>query len=565
MSEAGYRRSSRLASLLPAAGWLPGYNTSWLVGDAIAGVVLAGLLIPEGMAYAGIVGVPPQAGLYAAAAGLVLYALFGSSRHVSVSATSSTAVMTSAAVVSLGIADPGRYAAMVAALVIVAGLMFLIGGIIGFGFVSDFMARPVITGFIFGLALLIIVRQLPKLLGVPKVSGHFFPMVRGLIGSLGQTNMTTLALGASFLVILIVFTRFVPRIPGALAVLVLGIGAVTGLSLTNEGVAIVGTVPGGLPGFNIPDVAFADIVSMLPAAGGIALVAFAESLGTARTLAAKYSYDINPNQELKAVGIANIGSGLFGGIVVGGGLSGSAANDGAGAKTELSNLFASLTVVATLLFLTPVFHNLPEAALGAIVIHAVRHMLDVETLRRYASLRVEGPIVSLAALMGVLLFDILPGLLLAIGISIALLIREASRPRVAILGKRPGTTDWMNQDHHPETVQAPGALVCRIEGVMFFGNAEYIREHILAAVREHREPPMVVLDMEMIPHTDITATIMLSQLIKELRAEGARVAMAEVRGPVHKMLERDGIIERLGADMIFYTIDDAVAAAGSKD
>lgn len=562
MSEIKGVRSGRLASFMPITSWLRHYHRKWLLTDALAGIALAGLLIPEGMAYAGMVGVPPQAGLYAAMAGLFIYAVFGTSRQMSVAATSATAVMTYAAIASVDASDPGRYASLVAALVIMAGLMFLLAGVIRLGFISDFMARPVIKGFVFGLALLIIVRQIPKLLGTPKVSGGFFQMAREVIGSLDQTNMTTLTLGIIALLTLVIFTRFVPRVPGALAVLVLGIGSVTALGLDNNGVAIVGAVPGGLPRLSIPDVSLADLTTMFPAALGILLVAYAEGLGTARTFAARHHYDIASNQELKALGYANLASGLLGGIIVGGGLSGSAANESAGAKTELSTLVASAAVIATLLLLTPVFHNLPEVALGAIVIHAVRHMLDLKAMRRYASLRAEGPIVASAALLGVLIFDILPGLIIATGISLLLLLREVSRPRVAVLGRRPGTNDWIDSGHHPKAVQTPGTMVCRIDGVLFFADADYVRKHILAHVRTQPvRPQLVVLDLEMIPEIDITATITLGQLIDELRSDGVAVSLAEVRGPVRKMLKRDGITERLGADRMFYTIDEAVAGS----
>lgn len=552
----------RLSVFLPIAGWLPAYKRSWLSADAVAGIVLAGLLVPEGMAYAGIVGVPPQAGLYAAMIGLLIYAIFGSSHHLAVSATSSTAVMLYATIASLGIDDPGRQAALVAAAVIMTGLIFLAAGFIRLGFVSDFMARPVITGFVFGLALLIAVRQLPKLFGLPAVSGKFFPMVWDVVNTLGQTSLATLALGAGALAVLFAFDFLFPKVPGAIVVLALGILAVTLLGLDSQGVAIVGSVPGGLPALTLPDFTFNDVATLLPGAAGIALVAYAESLTTARAFASKHRYNINPNRELKAVGAANVGSGLLGGIVVGGGLSGSATNESAGAKTEISAIITSFAILATLLLLTPVFDNLPEAVLGAIVIHAVRQMMDFATMRRYASLSYEGPIVSLAALFGVLFLDIIPGLALAVTLSLLLLIREASRPSVAVLGRRPGTSDWVNRADHSPVEQVPGVIVCRIDGVLFFANADFVRRRILAAVRRSPRPlPRVVIDMEMIPDIDITATMAFHQLIRELRVEGAEVSLAELHTPVRRMLSRDGIIEDLGQHKIFPTIEEAVAAA----
>ena len=549
----------RLAQWLPITGWLPRYHRTWLRPDLIAGVALAGLLVPEGMGYAGLAGVPPQAGLYAALAGLFIYALFGSSRQVAVSSTSSTAVMAAAVAGPLSGGDPGRYLALVAALVLTVGLIFIAAWVARLGFVSDFIARPVVTGFVFGLALIIGVRQAPKLLGIPGVEGNFFQMAWDVLSELGRVNLPTLTIGAAALVTLFLMSRFVPRVPGALLVLVAGIAVVALLQLKDAGVAVVGLVPSGLPRPSLPHIYWGDMVTIVPSAAGIALVAFAEGLGSARTFATRYRYDIFPGQELKATGLANVGSGLLGGIVVTGGLSGTSANDTDGAKSEVSTLAASAFILLTLLLLTPLFRDLPEAVLGAIVIHAVRHMVNVREIRRFARVRLDSLGMSVPALLGVLIFGVLPGLMLAVGLSFAILARELSQPRVARLGKMKKTGAWVSADRHPEAVRFPGIEIYRIQGVLFFASANVVRNTVrksVAAAGAH--PPVVVIDLEMLFDIDATSAIMLDDLRRDLKKSGAEIVFTNVHHPVEKILKREGLYDRIGPQGFFPSVDEAV-------
>jgi len=398
--------------LLPITEWLPRYQRPNLRGDVIAGVALAGLLIPEAMGYAGIAGLPPQAGLYATVFGLLAYAIFGSSRQLVVSPTSASSAILAATVAPLAATDARKLAVLAAAVTLVVGGLFLLAGILKLGFVADFISKPVLKGFVFGVALSIVIKQLPKILGIAPGKGHAYNQFFQMLRQLGETHRLTLALGLTALVVLFLVNHFVPRVPGALVVLVGGIAASRLLGLHAQGVQIVGSIPAGLPLPGFPVLTWSDWLQVAPASIGLALVLFAESIGAARTFASKNGYDVDANQELRALGFANATTAIFHGMQVGGGTSGTAANDANGARSALSSIAASVTVGLTLLFLTGWFYYLPEAVLAAIVIHAVWHLLDYKAIAHFRRISLLEFRESLAAILGVIAFDILNGLAL---------------------------------------------------------------------------------------------------------------------------------------------------------
>ncbi len=557
-------KANRLADFLAIARWLPAYKRRWLPVDIVAGIALAGLLIPEGMGYAGIAGVPPQAGLYAAAAGLFIYALFGSSRHVAVSSTSSTAVIIAATVAPLAGTNLQRYAALTSAIVILAGLIFLVAWIARLGFVSDFVARPVVLGFVFGLALIIIIRQAPKLLGIQVASDNFFRMVWSVLGKLGAVNPATLAVSGASLAVLIIVNRYARKVPAALLVLAGGITAAFLLDLSGHGVSLVGSVPAGLPTPALPEISWGDLSTLIPGAAGIVLVAYAEGLGSARVLAERHRYEINPDEELRATGLANVGSGLLGGIAVAGGLSGSSANDSNGARSEIAPMAASAFLVMTLLFLTPLFRDLPEAVLGAIVVFAVRHMLNIREILRFARIRRDSLGMILPALLGVLIFGVLTGLALAVVLSFAVIANELSRPRVVPLAKMKKTGAWVDANRHPEAQRYPGVAIYRIQGVLFFASADVVRDALRRLVKRTDPRPMVVaLDLEALYDIDATSVIMLDDLCEDLRSSGLDCVFTNVHRPVRQVLRREGLYDRLGPERFYSSVDSAVARLGA--
>ncbi len=567
MSDGVYAgRRSKISPYLAIAGWLPRYKRSWLPVDILAGIALAGLLIPEGMGYAGIAGVPPQAGLYAALAGLFIYALFGTSRQVAVSATSSTAVIVAATIGPMAGANFSRYAELTSAIVLLAGVIFLVAWVARLGFVSDFIARPVVLGFVFGLALIIIVRQASKLLGVHIDEGNFFRMAWDAASKLGHTNLPTLAITITGLAILVIFGRYGKKVPAALLLLAGGIVTSYALDLGAHGVALVGAVPSGLPAPSLPSLSLSDLGSLLPGAAGIVLVAYAEGLGSARVLADRHKYDIDPGGELRATGLANLGSSLLGGIPVAGGLSGSSANDSNGARSEVSSMAASAFLLLTLLLLTPLFHQLPEAVLGAIVVYAVRHMMNFKEIMRFARIRRDSLGVILPALFGVLLLGVLPGLALAVAMSLAITASELSRPRVVMLGKMKKTGAWVDADRHPEAQQFPGLAIYRIQGVLFFASADVVRDAIRKSVQKTEpRPETVAIDLEALYDIDATSVIMLDDLCQDLQSADIEVVFTNVHRPVRQVLTREGLIKRLGLQRFYGSVDAAVShLAGTK-
>lgn len=552
-------------------GSLRGYRLQWLRGDLIAGLTVWAVLIPESLAYASIAGVSPVIGLYAAPGALLLYAALGSSRHLVTGPMSATAALSAATVADFATAGSNHFVALTATLALCAGLAALIAGLLRLGFLAGFISEPVLKGFIVGLALTIVVGQLPKLFGVSGGSGDFFEKLADLIGKLGQTSGATLAVGLLSLACVLGLRRVAPLVPGSLVVVLLSILAVALLGLDDHGVSIVGHIDGGLPSYGLPDVSLHDAGQL--AAGGIAimLVGFAEGLGAAKTYAARDHYEIDANRELLGLGGANLAAGLSSGMVVNGSLSKTAVNGTAGACTQLSGLVVAAMTILTLLFLTGLFEQLPEATLAAVVVAAVIELVDYRAI--LALLRISsGPmggisrvaarpdfVAAVAALLGVLVFDTLPGLFIGIGVSLLLLLYRASRPHVASLGKVPGTPDqWGDVARHPENVVPDGVAVLRIEGGLFFANADPVRARV-RTVAARQGVHAVVLDAESVPSIDVSALRMLDALAEDLERDGVRLLIARDVGQVREMLRSGGAEPEL--QRVHPSVEAAVAAA----
>ncbi|GGN85165.1 SulP family inorganic anion transporter [Nocardia rhizosphaerihabitans] len=506
---------------LPIFTSLHGYQRAWLRPDVVAGLTVWAVLVPEALAYASIAGVPPVVGLYAAVPALVLYALAGSSRHLVVGPMSATAALSAAIITPLAGADSGHYIALSAALAIATGIAGLLAGLLRLGFIAAFISEPVLKGFIVGLALTIIIGQVPKLFGVDKHDGNFFEQAWGVIRNLGDAQWRTLLIGLLSLVIVLGVKRWLPLVPGSLLAVLLGIIAVQLFGLDDKGVDIVGHIDAGLPSVGLPDgIGFDDYLDLLGPAIGVLLIGFAEGLGAAKTYAAKSGYAIDANRELFGLGAADLGSGLGAGMVVNGSLSKTAVNGGAGAKTQLSGLVVAALTVLTLLFLTGLFEKLPEATLAAVVIAAVIELVDIAALRRLYRVwtqllaSIYGPaaradfLAAMAAMVGVLLFDTLPGLLIGVGVSVLLLVYRASQPHVAALAKEGSL--WVDTARHPDLTPRPDLLVVRVESALFFANADYVKTRIDDLCTDATR--LVVLDAETSPALDVTAAEMLLDL-----------------------------------------------------
>ncbi len=550
-----------LSRFLPVADWLPHCTSKTIRADVIAGIALAGLLVPEGMAYAGIAGVPPQMGLYAAMAGMFVYALFGTSRQLAVTSTSSSAAMLAALAAPIAVGDSARYVVLASGAAIAAGVIFLIGGLLKLGAVSEFISKPVLQGFVFGLALTIMVKQAHKLTGISSGQGNFFQLVWHVITSLKELSPWTCAVGATAIAVMFLLGAFVPRVPSALVVLVLGVLFVSWLGLKQHHVEVVGTIQAGMPSLSLPRIGEDQLADIFVGAIGIVLVLTAESLAASRTFAAKHRYEINPNQELCAMGAANIASGLFGGIIVGGGMSGTAANDSGGARTQLSTITSSLFVGLTLAYLLPLIRNLPEAVLGAIVVHAVAHLADVGTLKHYAKLRSGSLWGALIALLGVLQMGILKGLIFAVALTLVGVMRKLSAPQDSVLGRLAGSGNFVDVGRHPEAEQIPHLLIFRPNGMLFFANANRVRNHLRELTKQSERPlHAVLINLEASQEIDVTSLEMLEQLRSELEESGILLYFARVADRVRDLFDRGGFTERVGPHRIFPGVDSGVNA-----
>ena len=554
---------------LPFFTWARGYDRGWLRGDVLAGLTVWAVLVPEALAYATIAGVSPVVGLYAAPGALILYAAFGSSRHLVIGPTASTAALSAAAVGEMAAGGSDEFIQLTITMALVVGMLALVAGALRLGFVASFISEPVLKGFIIGLALTIMVGQLPKLFGVEKAAGDFFEQLWGLLGELGSTSALTLLVGVCSLVLVRGLKAYAPVVPASLVAVLLGIVAV---SLFNLDVAIVGPVDGGLPSFGMPDVAARDYLDLAAAAIGVLLIGFMEGLGAAKTYAAKNHYEIDADRELIGLGAANLASGLSSGMVVGGSLSKTAVNGSAGSRSQLSGLVVAVLAIVTLLFLTGLFEDLPEATLAAIVIAAVIELVDVPALVRLFHFHIRGAgrgyavaarpdfAAAVAALLGVLVFGTLPGLFIGIGVSLVLLVYRASRPHVAVLGRDPGTDDrWNDLARHPDNEREPGIVVVRCESALFFANADAVRDAIHANIDE--DTFAVVLDAETVPSIDVTAVSMITRLAADLRRDEVELVFARDVGVVRELV-------RLGASDApvprFPTVKAAVDALRSK-
>lgn len=557
------RLSSGLRSLpnyLPILKWSRNYDKRWLQADVIAGATVWGVMTPSAMAYAQLAGLPPQHGLYAAMFSLIAYAIFGSSRHMKVTTSSTVAVMAASIVGVLGVTDPAQYLVLVSALALFTGLGLVIAGAVKLGFIADFLSKPITIGFIFGIAITVFIGQLPKLLGLPGGSGNVLQQLLQLFSRLSQFNPYTLIVSVVSLAGLFVLRRRFPKLPSGLIVLALAILAVWILQLEQRGISLVGSVPQGLPQFAFPAVPLRDFVSLVVGGMGLIFVAAGESLGTARAYANRYRDGLDADQELIALGGSNIAAGLFQGLPVDVSLSTTATSDNAGAKTQLSSLVIAGLVAVTLLVLAPLFGFLPDAVLGALVIMSVIGLMDVRGMLEIYRLRRTDFALALVALLGVVLSDVLTGLLLAVILALVMVLYRASRPYLAQLGQIPEMPGaYGDLARRPENVPVDGLLIVRMDAPLYYFNANVatrqIREWVTAA---QPSPRALLLDVGATADLDITSAQTLYDLVADMKAAGTDVLFAHVRGSVRDRLSRLNMYQAMDEQHLFSNIDLAV-------
>ena len=560
---------ARITAVVPILSWFPKYNRGWWSKDALAGLTLWGLLVPQGMAYAGIADLPAQAGMYTLVVSLLIYALMGTSRHLSVGPTSATSALlassVAAAVVTATVVDGANddqtYQAHAAAFVLVTGIVFLVAGMLKLGFITQFLSKPVMDGFVMGLAVFVAVGQLNKLFGVPKPEGNTVRKFFGIIKELPEANWAAFAIGGVALLVLIGLPKVNARIPAGLIALFGAILVSNWLDLAgNRDVAVIGTLPQGLPSWEFTAVPFRTYVAMVLPAIGVFLVAFSEALGAAREFADRHGYEVDADQELNAHGATNILSSLFGGMIASGGMSGSAVKEGAGAQTQVSNLVAWVATVITLLFLTPLFATLPESVLAALIIHAVWHIIASRRLRR---LRRESRVefwFGLLAMLGVLFIGVLEGMIVGLVSSLVFLVYRSSRPYVASVGRVPGSPGaYSDLKRHPENTPVPGVLILRLHSAFYYANALTVRDRIrMLVARADPKPVAVILDIGSQDSLDLTSADVLKALGTELGAHGIQAYLADVHTPALSFSRAVGVLDVIGEDHVFPTIELAV-------
>lgn len=528
--------------------------------DLLAGLSLAGLLLPEAVAYSSIANLPPHMGIIALLAGLACYALLGSSRYAIVSATSSSAAVLAAATATMGTGDPVHRMVLAAGLILLTGVLFLIAGMARMGNVTDFIAKPVMRGFTFGLAIVIIVKQLPKVVGVHPLHGELMQLVAELFGQVGRWNPVAVAVGAIALALLFLFARM-KSVPGAMIVIVLGIGASRWLDLSHYGVGLVGSIVLQRPTFTWPQLARADWLQLAELAVAMVMILYAESYGSIRSFAMKHGDTVAPNRDLLALGAANVFSGLLQGMPVGAGYSATSANEASGATSRWAGAVAALAVLIVVMTLLPWVALTPEPVLAAIVIHAVSHTLKPAALRPYFQWR-RDRLVVVAAVLGVLLLGVLDGLMAAIGISILMMLRRFADSRLSALGRLGQGHDFVRLDLHPEARPVAGILIFRPEEPLFFANAEKILGQARQRINDAEQPVnAIILSLEESPDLDSSSLEALRDFAGFAHAAGKRLLLARLKNSVQELLRQADIAGLPPADIIDLSVDDAVAAA----
>jgi high affinity sulfate transporter 1 len=548
-------------SILPGVEQFRGYDRSWLRGDVVAGLTVAAYLVPQVMAYATVAGLDPVVGLWAALVPMAVYAVLGSSRQLSVGPESTTALMTATALAPMAGGDPRRYAALAAVAALLVGVMCFVAGLVRLGFLADLLSHPVLIGYMTGVALIMMASQLGKVTGVSVKGEEFVDQIRSFAGGLGESHPSTIMLAIAVLVVLLVFAWLAPRWPGPLIAILAAAVVVSIFSLQRNGIKVVGDIPSGLPTPGLPTISAADLMALIIPAAGIAIVAFNDNVLTARTFAVRHGQDIDANAELRALGVCNVGAGLTQGFPVSSSGSRTALGDAVGSRTQLYSLVTLVFVLAVMLFGRGVLATFPSAALGALVVYAALRLIDVSEFRRLARFRRSEVILALATTAAVLVFGVLYGVLVAIGLSILELLRRIARAHDGVLGFVPGVAGMHDIDDYPEAKLEPGLLVYRYDAPLFFANAENFRERAMVSVKDY--PGRVewfVLNAEANVEVDLTALDALDQLRTELGRRGIKFAMARVKQDLRDQLRAAGLLDKIGEDNLFPTLPTAVEA-----
>jgi len=551
---------SLVARLLPGLALLRGYRRHWLLNDSLAGLTGCLAMLPSVIAYAGLMGLPPQFGFYAALVPLLVYPLFSTSRQVIVGPDIAISLLVASAITPLAQGNMGRAAGLAATLAVLTGLILLLGARAKIGGVADFLSKPVLVGYMTGAALILMGSQLDKLLGIQLVHNDFFQRLAEIGSKLNQANMPTLLLGAGLVALCMVLHRFAPRLPAALIVVVVAIGLTSVLDLPKRGVALVGAIPRGLPGFSLPRVEWHDAQALLPAAISIALLTYAEGILLARAFAAKNRYEVNANQELTALGLANVCNGFFRGFPVTGSQSRTTISEAAGGKTQVVSFMSAATLIVFLLFLTPVLARLPTVALASILIYGGLRLVEFDIMKRIYRYYPGSAMLAALTTLCVLAVGVVPGILVGVSLSLLGMINRLSHPPDAILSEVPGHGYHdLGPSQSAQTV--PGLIAYRFYAPLLFFNAGHfvsrVRQ-IIAACPTHAR--WLCIDAQAITDVDVTVAEALQGLTHDLKKQGVALKFAHANPPLRQILARSDIAREIPPESFFSSVHECVEA-----
>jgi high affinity sulfate transporter 1 len=547
---------------IPILATLRSYKRDWVLHDIVAGLVLTAILVPVGMGYAAASGLPAIYGLYATIVPLIVYAIFGSSRIMVLGPDSALAALIAATILPLAAGDADKAVAFAGMLAILSGLLCILAGLARFGFITDLLSKPIRDGYLNGIALTVLIGQLPNVLGFPITGSSILKEIIGLLQGIedGQINWTACVIGASCLIVILGFKRWASRIPGVLIAVAGAMIIVSWLDLsTKAGIAVIGPLPQGLPHFQIPAISLAEFGGLFGAAAAIALVSFADMTTLSRIFAHRTGAEVDNNQEIIALGAANIAAGIFQGFPVSSSSSRTPVAESAGAQTQITGLVGAACIALLLIFAPRLLQNLPHAALGAIVIAACINFVEVRGVIRLYKLRRDEFVLSIMCFLGVVLLGVIQGIFITVSLALLTFIWRAWRPYDAVLGHVDGLKSYHDISRHPEAKRIPGLIIFRWDAPLFFANAEIFRDRVISAVVDAPTPTkVVVIAAEPITDVDITAAEVLANLDNAMHQAGMDLFFAEMKGPVKDRLKRYGLFNRLGIENFFPTIEQAV-------
>lgn len=557
------RRTDSLLGVMPGLEAAATYRRSWLAKDIVAGIVLSTLLVPQGMAYAELAGLPPITGLYTSILCLLAYAVFGPSRILVLGPDSSLGPMIAATVLPLVAAggDPARAVALASMLAIMVAVIMILASVAKLGFIADLISKPTMIGYMNGLALTILVGQLPKLFGFSVDSDNFFGDVTGFVTGVaeGKANGAAVAVGVGGIALILVMQRWVPKIPAVLVMVVLAIAAASAFGLADRDVSLVGELPQGFPPLTIPHVGADDLALLFAGALGIALVSLTDTISTASSFAARTGQEIRGNQEMIGIGAANLAAGLFQGFPVSTSGSRTAVAERSGSKTQLTGVTGAVLILVMIVLLPGLFRNLPQPALAAIVITASLSLADIPGTARLWHQRKTEFSLSIVAFLGVAVLGVLPGIAVAVLLSVFNIFRRAWWPYQAVLGRVPGLEGFHDVTVHPDARHLPGLAIYRFDAPLFFANVKTFRDNVRRLARTDPKPRWILIAAEPITDVDTTAADVLFELDHELDAQGTSLVFAELKHPVRMKIDRYGLAEAIEPAHFFGTVEEAVA------